>query len=270
VSEADMPPVHILVDFENTQPGATDVALLQGHDLRLWIFRGPGQKKYDAELTEALQPLGERVGFVRCEKSGRNAVDMHVAFHLGRLAAGAAGEASPRFVVVSRDTDYEPLLQYLRAQGYEASRATSLKAAVAGTVAAAPRLPALVVRRAKPSAPVPARKRAESPAPKGAETDATPAARARRRGAESRASRDAAESSPAPAHAIPAVVVEKLVKQLRDHPKSRPAKRKALEKFVSSRLPAGTAAGGAAALVDDLVARELIRLTGSEVTYPQW
>src|SRR2546429_5505888 len=130
---------HILVDFENTQPSAEDIALLRGKDQRLWIFRGPSQKKYNAEFAEARVPFGERVRIIKCEKSGRNALDMHIAFQIGRLLGEltqAESASSPiAFVVVSRDTDYEPLLQYVRAQGYEASRVISVRDAVGGVPA---------------------------------------------------------------------------------------------------------------------------------------
>ncbi|MFO0275097.1 MAG: PIN domain-containing protein [Betaproteobacteria bacterium] len=131
-----MPLTHILVDFENTQPKADEVARAAGGERRLWIFRGPGQKKYDAEFAEALLALGEQARVVRCEKSGANALDMHIAFELGRLAAAQApGAAAPAFIVVSKDTDYEPLLQYLRKLGFSARREKTLKSAL-GTHAA--------------------------------------------------------------------------------------------------------------------------------------
>lgn len=133
-----MPLTHILVDFENTQPKADEVARAAGGERRLWIFRGPGQKKYDAEFAEALLALGEQARVVRCEKSGANALDMHIAFELGRLAAAQApGAAAPAFIVVSKDTDYEPLLQYLRKLGFSARREKTLKSALGNHAAGA-------------------------------------------------------------------------------------------------------------------------------------
>ena len=86
-----MTPTHILVDFENVQPSAADIALVRGDDLRLAIFRGPGQMKYSADVAEAWQPLGARVSFVHCAKAGRNAVDMEYlldAAHFRMVAQG--------------------------------------------------------------------------------------------------------------------------------------------------------------------------------------
>ena len=51
-----MATAYILVDYENVQP--RDVPLLDAHRHRMIIFRGTHQKKVDADLAEALQPLG--------------------------------------------------------------------------------------------------------------------------------------------------------------------------------------------------------------------
>ena len=152
---------HILVDFENVQPTAADIGLVRGDGLRLAIFRGPGQKKYSADVAEAWQPLGGNVTFVHCSKVGRNAVDMHIAFHLGELVAASRGGAGgrARFVIVSKDTDFDPLLLYIRAQGFEASRVSTIKAALHGGAAdkAEPRAAKTRSRRGKAeAAPAPA------------------------------------------------------------------------------------------------------------------
>ncbi|MGZ8255807.1 MAG: PIN domain-containing protein, partial [Burkholderiaceae bacterium] len=124
---------HILVDFENVQPSALDIGLVPGDGVRLAIFRGPGQMKYAADVAEAWQPLGANVTFVRCAKAGRNAVDMHIAFYLGELvAAQAQAGQGARFFIVSRDTDFDPLLMHIRSEGFEAARVASIRAALGG------------------------------------------------------------------------------------------------------------------------------------------
>ena len=72
-----MPLTHLLVDLENLIPTAEEIALVRAEQYRLWIFRGPDQNKYGAELVEAWQPLGERVKFVKCTRKGKNALDFH-------------------------------------------------------------------------------------------------------------------------------------------------------------------------------------------------
>lgn len=258
----DMPIKHILVDFENTQPQAGDVALVPDSGVKLWIFRGPGQKKYDAEFAEALLPLGSRVAIVKCEKSGRNALDMHIAFQMGRLVgelARAGAPAETAFVVVSRDTDYDPLLAHVRAQGFEADRATSLAAAL-GVAAADKPAPA---KAAKAKAPTAAAK-ARAPAKAAAATKATKAP--------AKAGKDAVKAAPAAAPSAAGTLTveaaaEKIVEHFRDHPRSRPARRAALEKWLASHLRGRIAEGDVAAVVAELERRGVLSFNGTKVEY---
>ena len=262
-----MNPTYILVDFENVQPGAADVALVRGEHVRLWIFRGPSQKKYPADLAEAWQPLGDRVQFIRCEKAGRNALDMHIAFQLGRLLGEHEHEArlalrSAQFVVVSKDTDYDPLLQYIRALGCTAIRVPNIRAALGGAgEKAAP----------KPSKPKPTHAVAEKPAARSRKP-----AIAKKAGPAKKTAPAVAAKSTKPAHPAPAPdkaatdLVDKAIKHLREHPKSRPAKRKAFEKNIESILRKKIEPKAVPALVDALAARGVISITGNKIDYPLW
>lgn len=256
---------HILVDFENVQPTAADIALVRGEGLRLAIFRGPGQKKYSADVAEAWQPLGGNVTFVHCAKVGRNAVDMHIAFHLGELAAAGQGAAAGdrvRFVIVSKDTDFDPLLMYIRAHGFEASRVATIKAALHGGAAdkAEPRAAKSRSRRGRAeAAPAPAAvpeekpaKRAakKAPAAKKAVAKKAPAMKKekveslipvpapRARGA-ARLTQAPVASAPAARAASPKLMPDaraKVIESLQRMGEKRPAKRKGLERHIESHL----------------------------------
>jgi hypothetical protein len=210
---------HILVDFENTQPKADEVARAAGGERRLWIFRGPGQKKYDAEFAEALLALGEQARVVRCEKSGANALDMHIAFELGRLAAAQApGAAAPAFIVVSKDTDYEPLLQYLRKLGFSARREKTLKSALGNHAAGAGEAGSEVKGKAGKGAG----KRAGKDATKDATKDAKPAGKAAEKS--SAAAPRAARQSATPAAKQPAKTAKPSDRPSAKQPGKQPAK----------------------------------------------
>src|SRR5512139_1491311 len=105
---------HILVDFDNVKPSAADIGLAHGDKYRLAVVRGPQQTRYEADLAEALHAMGNQVTFTRCAKAGKNAADMQIAFHLGELLATlpAGAHKHTRFVVISRDKDFDPLLMY--------------------------------------------------------------------------------------------------------------------------------------------------------------
>jgi hypothetical protein len=258
---------HILVDFENVQPSAADIGLVRGENLRLTIFRGPGQMKYSADVAEAWQPLGANVTFVRCAKAGRNASDMHIAFHLGELVAAQTrpGGKGARFVIVSRDTDFDPLLLHIRSLGFEATRVASMKAALGGkgAEAAEPRTPKT---RAPRSAPVLAAVKAvaiKSPAKKAA-AKRTPAAK----------------KTPAPARKVAAVrpaakvaaapdALTKVVDSLKRMGEKRPGKRKGLERHIESHLGRNLAPGQLQALMEELEREGVLLFNDNKVEYLQ-
>ena len=131
---------YILVDFDNVKPTAADIGLARGDKYRLAVVRGPQQTRYEADLAEALHSMGSQVTFTRCAKAGKNAADMQIAFLLGELVATmpASAHRTTRFVVISRDKDFDPLLMYLHDKGFDATRAASFKAALGGKAAAEP------------------------------------------------------------------------------------------------------------------------------------
>jgi hypothetical protein len=259
---------HILVDFENVQPSAADIGLVRGENLRLTIFRGPGQMKYSADVAEAWQPLGANVTFVRCAKAGRNASDMHIAFHLGELVAAQArpGGKGARFVIVSRDTDFDPLLLHIRSHGFEATRVASMKAALGGkgVEAAEPRAPKARAPRSAP-APVAASKAvvAKTPAKKAA-GKRTPAAK----------------KTPAPARKVAAVrtaakaaaapdALTKVIDSLKRMGEKRPGKRKGLERHIESHLGRNLAPGQLQALMEELEREGVLLFNDNKVEYLQ-
>ena len=124
---------YILVDFENIQP--LDMGLLNGDQYQLRIFRGPHQKKLDFDIVEALQPLGDRVKYLQSDRHGKNALDLHIAFYMGRLLQELEADGSPerkatRFVVISHDGGFDALMGHVQSLGYAAMKAASIRQAL--------------------------------------------------------------------------------------------------------------------------------------------
>ena len=202
---------------------------MRGDGVRLTIFRGPGQKKYSADVAEAWQPLGENLSFVRCVKAGRNALDMHVALHIGKLIGeqkSNGASAAARFIIVSKDTDYDPLLIHIRdVLGQVASRVSSIKSALEGHAE---------LRTAKAPKTAPAATTAKK-------STATKAA-SKKSSAKSAAKKVAAKA-PALAKTTPAAKVgvhspisdakQKVIDGLRRMGDKRPVKRKGLEHHIA-------------------------------------
>lgn len=140
----------MLVDFENVQP--KDLALLDGGSYKIKIFLGTHQGKIPVAMARALQAFGPDVEYVQAGGSGNNAVDFHIAYYIGQLAA-TAPEA--HFHVISKDTGFDPLIKHLKEQGISCRRSISIaaiglvSAAISGSESIADRAKAVAVNLAK-------------------------------------------------------------------------------------------------------------------------
>ena len=99
---------YVLIDFENVQPKTLD--RLQPGSVRIKVFLGQHQNRLMLELVQALQPFGADAEYIAIQGSGPDAVDFHIAFYIGRLAAGDPGAT---FTIISRDKGCDPLVRHL-------------------------------------------------------------------------------------------------------------------------------------------------------------
>jgi NTP pyrophosphatase (non-canonical NTP hydrolase) len=98
---------HVLLDFENVQPSDEALRDLVPQASRLWVFHGPHQKL----LAERFASFGTGLTVVPIAKTGKNALDFHLSFYMGYIAAR---HPDARFVVVANDKGYEPMLEHAR------------------------------------------------------------------------------------------------------------------------------------------------------------
>lgn len=113
----------VLVDFENVQP--KDVASLTGGAYKIKVFLGAHQAKIPLAMARALQAFGPHAEYIQINGNGNNAVDFHIAYYIGRLAASVP---DAQFHVISKDTGFDPLLKHLEENGIPSRRSTSLAA----------------------------------------------------------------------------------------------------------------------------------------------
>lgn len=106
---------HLLVDFENVQPTIDDLLKLAPKLTDVWLFHGPNQIK----RAEALKAAHERVILVPHSGKGKNALDFHLSFYLGYVAAKHP-EAS--LMVVANDKGYDSMIGHAKLLGFTASR----------------------------------------------------------------------------------------------------------------------------------------------------
>lgn len=113
---------YVLIDFENVH--VRSLALLEGEHFRVKVFLGPKNTKLPVELVLAMQVLGERAEYVMLEAPGTNALDFHVAFHLGHLVAE---DPAGFFHIISRDTGFDPLVRHLNTRKVFSARSASIE-----------------------------------------------------------------------------------------------------------------------------------------------
>jgi hypothetical protein len=118
-----MPTTYILLDFENVQP--EDLAPLKGRPCQLRVFLGSQQTRLPRKLVTQLQQLADNAAYVEIEGCGPNALDFHIAYYMGKLAAEDPGSA---FQVISRDTGFDVLIEHMKKQGVSCARFESLAA----------------------------------------------------------------------------------------------------------------------------------------------
>ena len=111
----------VLVDFENVQP--KDLASINGGAYQVKVFLGAQQAKIPLTLARTLQGFGPQAEYIQINGSGSNAVDFHIAYYIGRVAATAP---DTQFYVISKDTGFDPLLKHLEERGISCQRLSSI------------------------------------------------------------------------------------------------------------------------------------------------
>ncbi len=112
---------HVLIDWENVQPDDADVRVLVPEASDLWLFHGPNQRNVASHHTA----FGARATSVRIARTGKNALDFHLSFYMGYIAAR---DPEARFVVISNDKGYGPMLDHARELGFAAEQVGFAKA----------------------------------------------------------------------------------------------------------------------------------------------
>ncbi len=249
---------HVLVDWENVQPRESDLRALVPDVTDVWIFHGPNQKVD----PESYGSFGSRVTPVKIARSGKNALDFHLSFYMGYIASR---HPDARFVVVSNDKGYGPMLEHTTELGFSARQAAfgTPKAKANGgpmftlaptpTPAAKSAAPAAkkvaakttaAAKKASPATPKPAAKKAAAKAPakapaKKAAANKTPAKTAAKKTTTQPAAtpKPQAAAKKATAPAKKARGLEHVVASLKKT-QSKPARQAALLAMIKSLLVA--------------------------------
>ena len=213
---------YILIDFENVQPDK--IGTLDTRAFKIKVFVGAKQSRMSTDIVTGLQSYAPE--YIRIEGSGRNALDMHIAYYIGRLSIEEPG---CEFHIVSKDTDYDPLIAHLKKEFGISCQRWSAFSAIPHIRGSAPKAAPVARQAAKPK-----------PAPKVV-----------------------AKAAPTAPSRVD-VVVDNLVKRAR----ARPSTLKALTSTIKSHFRGvGMTDSEVDAVVDDLKTRGLIAVKDGKVTY---
>lgn len=144
----------VLVDFENVHD--IDLATLNGHPAEVALLIGKKQPSLPAKLVEQLCQISCEVRLIKVGVIRKNALDLVLAFHLGKIVA-----ANPRaqLHIISKDkTDFDPLVTHLKTNHVSVTRHDSLATLPFVESAAKPLV--LAVKKAAADKPKPTRKTA--------------------------------------------------------------------------------------------------------------
>jgi hypothetical protein len=107
----------VLIDYENVQPATLSV--LAQEYFKIIVFVGANQAKVAFDIVESLQKFGDRASYVKIAGNGPNALDFHIAYYIGSLAAADPGAF---FHIISKDTGFDPLIAHLKSKNIFARR----------------------------------------------------------------------------------------------------------------------------------------------------
>lgn len=110
-------PQYICIDWENVQPEV--FPSLQAEHIYMLVFVGAQQGKLSFPVVEAVQKMGSRAQYVKVSQTGNNSLDMHMAFHIGRLSIE---KPNAYFRIIAKDRDYDPLIEHLKSLSIGAKR----------------------------------------------------------------------------------------------------------------------------------------------------
>ena len=113
---------YIMIDMENVVPD--NLELLDQDWVKVLLFVGKNQTKLPISIVKAVQRLGSRAQYVQMSGTGHNALDFHIAFYIGRIAAT---DKDAYFHIISNDTGFDPLIAHLKQEHVLADRVTKIE-----------------------------------------------------------------------------------------------------------------------------------------------
>ena len=225
-----LPVNHVFVDFENLK--TIDGDTLGRKNFTFHLILGPTNKTLPVEAVARMMENAQAVTLIRSPKSGKNAADFVLAYHLGQAAM-----ADPKgyFHLLTADEGFDSLVELLRSRKMKVKRHGTwdeLKAWIEPKVAL---VPAASAAPAKVALPV-VKSGENAVGSSGIATLPGPAKKAMSGGQEPERSVDGRRQSPPSMRGSLSAGAEKLLENLKKSAKNRPKKRATLVSHAKSSL----------------------------------
>jgi hypothetical protein len=112
----------LLIDFENLQ--TVSLESIDPQNTETWFFVGGSQNKLPFNLVQSTQHFGGSLRWIKIEGNGKNNLDFHITFELGRIAE--SGRKDVEVYILSKDKGYDPVIEFARRTGLRVSRVVNL------------------------------------------------------------------------------------------------------------------------------------------------
>lgn len=112
---------YVLIDYENVQP--SDMNTLDKEYYKIILFHGASQANVKIDIVTFMHRIGTRGEYVKISGNGKNALDFHIPFYIGRLSIQ---EPSAFFHIISKDSGFDPLVEHLKSKKILACRSTDI------------------------------------------------------------------------------------------------------------------------------------------------
>ena len=104
-----------------TQP--KNLELLTTHPFKVFVFVGASQTKVPFDLADSMQLLGNDAKYIKISGNGQNALDFHIAYYVGELAAK---DPDAHFHIISKDKGFDQLIAHLNGRKINIQREKDL------------------------------------------------------------------------------------------------------------------------------------------------
>jgi hypothetical protein len=113
---------YILVDYENVQDINIDII---DRNIKMIIIVGEAQNKIPINSIQKTQPYGNSIEWFQIKSNGKkNALDFFVVYFLGYYIST---DNNKEYIIYSKDTGYDPLIEYLKGKSINVKRIVSFK-----------------------------------------------------------------------------------------------------------------------------------------------